>query len=403
MIEKRVGLGCCRVSVRNEEQVEALVHGFESGIRLVDTAAHFADGESEQAVGEALRRSGVAREAVTILSKAGYIGGRLLARVRAGEERVEGRVPCREGGEYSIDPDFLRRRIDDSLERLGCGWIDTYLIQDPERLLTSEEPSGLQRRLRRAFVALEEEILRGRIRGYGIAAAAFARGEGLGPALPCDRLLDLAREAGAEAGAAAPGLTTIQLPLNRLEPGGLGCAAWAKAHGLRVVTTRPLDAFVPEGPHRLASYDAPADYAKRREAVLAAADRYSLSELRSVVTDLDALQSAFSWPQAAEETLRRRTLPFLKGVLARLPDPALKATILPLLDPFLQSWQASVAHHSAQKARALLARRGIEAATPLQHDALRWLLAQSPVDAVLVGMRRKRYVDDVLAALSSAS
>ncbi|WP_456453149.1 aldo/keto reductase [Hydrogenimonas sp.] len=403
----KVGFGTYRVSVKSEEHVDALVYALQNGIRLVDTSTNYAAGDSERAVGEALRRSGVPREEVTVVSKAGYIQGPLLQRVQRGEVEALELVPYQEGCWHCIHPDFLQRQLGESLERLGTGYVDTYLLHNPEYFLmhATQKPEEVEparkemdRRLLEAFIALEEEVQKGRIRSYGISANAFAKPPGDMHFLPYTHLLQLAEEAAAETGAPSPHLSTVQLPVNLLEPEGLKCAAWAKANGLTVLVNRPLNAFDTEGMHRLASYPAPKDYETLKEALLAAADTYSLSELRTVVTDLDAIKGRFAWPGAAEETLYRQTVPFIQGLLARIPDAGVKQAVIPLLNPFLKSWLESVRHLCGEKSLSYLHARGFDdAAHPLQRYALRWLLSRPEIDTVLLGMRQKAYVDDALS------
>ena len=407
---KRLGFGTYRVSVRNDAHVEALVHALQRGVTLIDTSTNYAAGDSERAVGEALRRSGVAREAMTVVSKAGYIQGPLLRRVQTGETEALETVPYQEGCWHCIHPDFLQRQLSESLERMGTDYVDTYLLHNPEYFLmhTIESPGDveparkeMERRILEAFIALEEAAQNGRIRSYGISANAFAKHPGDLHFLPYTRLIELAKEAAAETGSAEHRFSTIQLPLNMLEPEGLKCAGWAKANGLTVLVNRPLNAFDEKGMHRLASYPAPEAYEPAKEALLLAADTYSLSELRTVVTDLDTIRHRFGWPGAAEETLQRQTIPFIQGILSRIPDPAVKKAVIPLLNPFLQSWQRSVAHLCGEKTLSYLQSKGLRASRPIQHAALRWLAERPEVDTILLGMRAKGYVDDALEALDS--
>ena len=58
-------LGLGTYNLRGEEGIAAMVAAIESGYRLLDTAVNY---ENEREVGEAVRRSGIAREKVLIAS-----------------------------------------------------------------------------------------------------------------------------------------------------------------------------------------------------------------------------------------------------------------------------------------------------------------------------------------------
>lgn len=87
--------------LRGEEGVEAMRSAIEAGFRLLDTAVNY---ENEEAVGEAVRRSGVPRE----------------------ELRVASKIPGRHHG-Y----DDAVASTHDSLKRLGVDYLDLHLIHWP--------------------------------------------------------------------------------------------------------------------------------------------------------------------------------------------------------------------------------------------------------------------------------
>ncbi|WP_456404149.1 aldo/keto reductase [Hydrogenimonas sp.] len=405
-----IGFGTYRVSVKNSSHVDALRYALEHGVRLVDTSTNYAGGDAERAVAEAIRQSGVEREEVTIVSKAGYIQGELLQKVQTGMLELFDLVPYQEGCYHSIHSDFLKRQLSESLSRLETDYVDTYLLHNPEYFLMhtierAEDAEAarreMERRILEAFIALEEEVQSGRIRSYGISSNSFAKTPGSLHFLPYTDLVELAGEAAAEAGNETHRFTTIQLPVNLLETDGLKCAAWAKANGLTVLANRPLNAFDEEGMHRLASYERPAADEGARERLLEAADAYSLSELRGVVTELENVKGKFPWPGAAREALQRQTIPFIQALLSRIPDREVKTAIIPLLNPFLQYYMHEVRHLCSQKTLTYLHAKGYDkAAHPIQRFALSWLIRRPEIDTVLLGMRDRSYVDEALAFLA---
>ena len=405
----KIGFGTYRISIKNNVHVDSLSYALQEGITLIDTSTNYASGEAEQAIAKAIQKSGVLRENVTIVSKAGYIQGNLLNQVQNGILEVFDLVPYQEGCYHSIHSDFIKYQISASLQRMETEYIDTYLLHNPEYFLMhsierEEEVENarkeMDRRILEAFIALEEEVQNGRIRSYGISSNSFAKSPNSLHFLPYTHLLELAEEAKAETGSSKHHFDTIQLPINLLETEGLKCAAWAKSKGLKVLANRPLNAFDEKGMHRLASYEKPVEYENAKEAILAAADKYSLSDLRSVVTDLDTIITRFTWPGAAEEALQRHTIPFIQGILAQIQDKRVKSEIIPLLNPFLKNWFEMVKHICSQKTLGYLHEKGFSHIdNPIQYHAIKWLINRPEIDTVLLGMRSVPYVKDTLTLL----
>jgi 2,5-diketo-D-gluconate reductase A len=94
-------LGLGTYNLRGEEGIAAMVAAIESGYRLLDTAVNY---ENEREVGEAVRRSGVARDKILVASK----------------------IPGRHHGrQEAVDS------IKGSLDALGLDRIDLHLIHWP--------------------------------------------------------------------------------------------------------------------------------------------------------------------------------------------------------------------------------------------------------------------------------
>jgi 2,5-diketo-D-gluconate reductase A len=94
-------IGFGTAGLRGEEAVAATTSALEAGYRLVDTAVNY---ENEEAVGEALRRSGIPRD----------------------ELRVTSKIP---GRHHGYDDAIASTR--ESLERLGLDHLDLHLIHWP--------------------------------------------------------------------------------------------------------------------------------------------------------------------------------------------------------------------------------------------------------------------------------
>ena len=123
-------IGFGTAGLRGEEAVAATTSALEAGYRLIDTAVNY---ENEREVGEALRRSGVARD----------------------ELRVTSKIP---GRHHGYDDAVASTR--GSLERLGLDHLDLHLIHwpNPSRDLYVEAW--------RALVDLREQ---GLVRSIGVS------------------------------------------------------------------------------------------------------------------------------------------------------------------------------------------------------------------------------------------
>jgi diketogulonate reductase-like aldo/keto reductase len=128
----RIGLGTWEMGVlaaHRGRETAAVKHALDVGYRLLDSAEMYADGGAERVIGGALRAFGAARRAqIYIVSK-----------VLPGNASRRGTV----------------RACEASIERMGCDYLDLYLLHWPGRHEFSETLRGfddlMQRGLIRAF------------------------------------------------------------------------------------------------------------------------------------------------------------------------------------------------------------------------------------------------------------
>ena len=228
----QAGFGCYRIFPEVAEHAAALGDALKAGANLIDTSANYADGGSEELVGNILAQliaSGwLRREEVVIVSKAGYLQGRNYElsqqRKRRGDPFPD-LVPYADGLEHCIHPDFLEDQLTRSLQRLGMETLDIYLLHNPEYFLgwTHQQGQSADRaqalylqRIEKAFRHLETEVTRGRIRWYGISSNTFP----VEPNNPQFTCLELVWQA-AEAVSVQHHFGVIQLPMNLFESGAV--------------------------------------------------------------------------------------------------------------------------------------------------------------------------------------
>ncbi len=144
----------------------------DAGINFYDTADMYAQGESEILIGKAFRKK---RDKVFIATKGGYcLPGRkrLIQLIKPFVKPIvraiglrRSAVPAALSGRISQDfsPDYLRKAVEASLQRLQFDHIDLYQLHSPAR----EELRGT--RLQDALGLLARLKAEGKIREYGIA------------------------------------------------------------------------------------------------------------------------------------------------------------------------------------------------------------------------------------------
>ncbi len=455
LVLSQAGFGCYRISVGAAGHAAALEHALTAGINLIDTSTNYADGGSEELVGRVLahlaEEGRLRREAVTVVSKAGYLQGQNYDLSQ--ERKRQGRpfpdlVPYAEGLEHCIHPEFLSDQLDRSLARLGLATLDVFLLHNPEYFLgwahktgwnAAEAQAEYYRRIEHAFRHLEEEVAHGRIGWYGISSNTFPAETTDPQFTSLERVWEIAESIAAE-----HHFAVVQLPMNLYEPGAAlhlnqggreTVLELAHREKLGVLVNRPLNAFTGSRLVRLADIaeapDVPPEEVERRIGALGECERTFVSRIlpeltldpdlgRRVKTQLlaagalDQSWRSFSgydhWRQVKDEYL----IPRIRGVLEFLDAQAAgsrsvaawKDTYLTALGAVLDAVDG--VHAAAAAAQAKAIKTALAAAdpqwggkTPLSRLALRAVRSTLGVSSVLVGMRRTEYVDDVLAELQT--
>ena len=116
----------------DERDLAALRSAIKIGYRHFDTAEYYADGHSEELVGQAVRESGIPREEFFIATKV-------------------------QPGNLGYQP--VKKAFERSLDHLGMDYVDLYLIHWPRRNMPLEE----------TFRAFNELIEQGRMRYAGVS------------------------------------------------------------------------------------------------------------------------------------------------------------------------------------------------------------------------------------------
>jgi aryl-alcohol dehydrogenase-like predicted oxidoreductase len=274
-----VGFGTYRCDVRIAGHRAALIKAIRMGVNIIDTSANYADGNAERLIGEVLRMmisaNEIQRDEIIVVSKGGYIQGENYQRIESGELGIENKeweiVKYSKGLWHSIHSDFLEDQITRSLERMNLETIDVYLLHNPEYYIQwaikdnipeDEAREIYEARIQKAFVYLETEVSRGRIKWYGISSNTFPKPEDAVDRTALERIWKSTNPPSKGGGANHFGV--IQFPMNLYERGGLleknqekstkSVIEYARKKNLGVLINRPLNAFAHNMLIRLADY-----------------------------------------------------------------------------------------------------------------------------------------------------
>lgn len=451
----QAGFGCYRIEPQVEEHGLALKQALLSGINLIDTSSNYADGGSETLVGRVLselsNEGSLSREQVVVVTKAGYLQGSNYVESQERKNRGE---PWPELVEYApnlehcIHPDFLADQLSASLDRLGLDAVDVYLLHNPEYYLgwAAKQGTALQqareeyyRRMEAAFRHLESEADAGRISFYGVSSNTFPAPDEYEEFTSLHELWQIAQGI-----SESHRFRVIELPFNLLEPGaitesnqpdGKSVVAYAREKELGVLINRPLNAIGPNGLFRLAmsgsgkKAPAPEKVIDLLNELLKSEDVLKLNLLPNLRLTTDESHQVSDYLSVAEQLLRswqslsglehwrqmeqyltarlNAAFAFLARRLSDSPEglSALDAHLgktKAALEAVLQFY-AKEADEFASKLYGMV--RGLDPdwkdAANLSRLAIRALRSTQGVACVLVGMRRREYVSDVLAELEN--
>lgn len=443
----RAGFGGYRISAGIPGHHAALRHALLSGINLIDTSANYADGGSEQLIGEVLGElfaEGVLRrDQVVLVTKAGYIQGSNYAMVQEREEAGSSFpdvVRYGQGLWHCISPEFLHDQLTRSLERLNLPAVDVLLLHNPEYYLSWAAKHGLPlqearheyyRRIHDAFAYLETEVERGRISWYGISSNSFPSSSDANDFTSLQEVIKVANQI-----SLVNHFAVIQFPANLYErgfisqqnqPDGSTLIELARQRNLATLVNRPLNAIQPDGLIRLADF--PVEREVTSEEIVPVLDqlvkkeveqeafmeqsqdnenRQILMEVLSIGALLQEHWQSFGSIERYNDILSQYFVPRLRYVQQQV-DLHEGSSLGEFLTEYVQQTRAAFAligdyYRQNVQQRSERLRRAVWDIVEGQPDgslsslSIRVLLAVPGVHSVLVGMRRIEYVEDVVGA-----
>jgi aryl-alcohol dehydrogenase-like predicted oxidoreductase len=166
-----------------------LDRAFERGVTFYDTSNAYGNGHSEELLGQAFQSR---RDRVVIATKAGYPRFDL---------------------DQDFSPEYIRRSLEGSLQRLGTDYVDLFQLHSPPLALLQGDPEILE-----TLRQLERE---GKIRAWGVSVRAPDDGAALIEQL---------------------GVPVIQVNLNLMDQRAveIGLLSLAQLHRIGVIARTPL-------------------------------------------------------------------------------------------------------------------------------------------------------------------
>ena len=453
LLTSLAGFGCYRISPEVAHHRQSLRQALLSGINLIDTSTNYTDGDSEALVGsvltELIEGGELQREALVVVSKVGYLQGKNYSNSqarRSANQPYPELVTVSEGLEHCIHPEFIASQLTESLNRLGLATIDAYLLHNPEYYLDWAQQSGMEpddarreyyRRIRQAFVHLESEVEKGRIRRYGVSSNTFPAAQTDSEFTSLSTLWEMAMDIHRD-----HHFHIIQFPMNLFETGAVLVANQPNSKtvlevaadcGLAVMINRPLNAFSGNSLIRLAE---PAESEKLDDHLITARVvavggsesrfwrhilpaleipdglRVRIKEQLCIGDTLKHYWRNFSSYEHWRQTRDGNFYPRIQGVMDFLQSHATEnpmlskwmsshETVLREVFEAVGSFYAEMARRRARELKRALAVADPDWAKPgtLSQKAVRALRTTRGISAVLVGMRHPDYVEDVLEEL----
>jgi aryl-alcohol dehydrogenase-like predicted oxidoreductase len=247
-----LGFGTYRCSVKSDTHFEALKHAIDLGCEVIDTSRNYTGGDSEKLIGKVLAQT---KNRPLLISKAGYIQGESIDELSS--SFPEDLVTINETLKHSIHPKFLDDQISKSLDSLGVECIDVYLLHNPEYYLKTEGSTKKEyySRIKKAFKFLEKKVQDGKIKSYGISSNTFVDPKNDHHSTDIDVVMAQLKDMNDHH------FRYIQFPLNLIEMGALerqfdGDHLFERAnhYNLKTIVNRPLNAFLENSLLRLSNY-----------------------------------------------------------------------------------------------------------------------------------------------------
>lgn len=438
----RIGFGSYRVSRGNSIFASAIEKSLLNGINLIDTSSNYGDGGSESLIGDVIfnlfEKSKLKREEIFIVTKIGYIQGKNLELVESfeKEEKSFSEITYYDSNCYHcISPDFLKDQIERARKRLGLFTLDALLLHNPEYFLMDRQKHNVSQekasedyydRIKRAFEFLEEMRINGIIRYYGISSNTFPSEENSYTHTSLSKVHNIALEIQKKLNLESTGFRVIQFPANLYETGfvhelnseGASISEYAFQNSFYTLINRPLNAMKKKGGmDRLAIYSDNLDSVNLELKEFTKEFSFHQGEMfinlgiekedYTFLTVLEDYKDKFVSVEHFHQTLNYSIIPQIKKLLKRIETLDKKREFyenyIDLLNSGISKLESYLEAKQSARMKPLLAKleskNTLFKNKSLSQAAVLSLLGFKGINSILAGMRKEKYVNDILPIL----
>ncbi|MBA5629240.1 aldo/keto reductase [Moheibacter lacus] len=396
----KIGIGTYRMSIENNNHREALEYAIDNGINLIDTASNYQNGNSEKLIGKLIDSS--LRENVFIITKAGYIQGDDINKLSSiNKNKI---VHINERFYYSIDKSFIELQIKQSLERINTEYIDCFLIHNPEHYfdVPNEIQKDIDQHIIETFQYLEGLVNTGIIRYYGISSNHLPD-----PSLKnfgFENLLKLRNQ--------FPHFKIVQFPFNLVESNASlklynsnSLIDVCKQYDIKCISNRPFNTIYEGKTLQLIDHSFELNNINEEKEIELFHKMLNLVQNRlheigentpieefTPIKYLIKNRKLIANEAALNEVIRRYLFPFLNQI--ELADE----NTFKIISLLQNEWRLFIKQNNKLRLTSLKEKMGINENEDLMKYLYDLYLTQG-VDHVLMGLRNKKYVDNILHLL----
>lgn len=392
----KIGIGTYRMSTNNSEDIKVIKYAIESGINIIDTASNYNFGKSELLVGQSVNKQ--ARDSVFIISKAGYIQGEDINKVKNNSFQY---LELSDNFLFSIDTDFIAFQLDNSLERLNTDYIDCYLLHNPEYYYDKNiSKENLKNILFNSFSLLEEKVKEGKIRYYGISSNSLN-------SLPIKEILNSLHK--------YPNFKFLQFPYNIVERNSNFQSdsnynitiSQLKEKGLTILSNRPLNTIYENRVLRLSDYSLEnIDFIENQENLLFNSFTFAIKQRLHDMQEDSSLENYYpvsffmenrkriANEDAIDKSINSYLIPFLEAIELKNETTLKNLRIL-------RDYWLIFSKYDNQERLNILKSKLYDENILIKNDTTDFSLLltenylKSGIDTVLMGLRKKEYIDKI--------
>jgi len=393
-----IGIGTYRMSIEDNNHIEALKYAIENEINLIDTASNYQNGNSEKLIGKIIDNS--IRKDVFIITKAGYIQGNDIHKLSLINR--SNTIQINEQFYYSIDKSFINIQIEQSLERMNTEYIDCFLLHNPEHYfdVTNDLQKDIDDHIIKAFQFLEKLVESGKIRYYGISSNH----------LPIPSLKNFRFENLLKLKRLFPHFKIVQFPYNIVEDnaskklyGSKSLIDICKNYDIKCISNRPLNTVFEGKTLKLIHYHSVINNNPNEMELfecLLELIQNRLDEIGEKTPVEDFLPINFliknrkqiANEEALDKFISNYLIPFLNKI------KLLDNNIINLVSLLRKEWCIFVKQYNEKRLIDLKKIKGISE----DEDLMRYLnnyYSSNKIDNVLMGLRSKKYIKEILKSI----